>query len=177
MTAGGSVFSATSKTDFNTVAAPYVNGDVFNVINGANGVKMMRIWKATGAGDDISFQVASPSGSNSLVFWSGSGLVGFQRSGTNIFMVGGVNVINFENGASVGTFDQNRTAEFTVTNTATTRIGQIVKRIASQTADLQQWRDESNNRLAGIDKNGGFVPASMSDATAANGTLYYSTTA
>lgn len=165
-----------SQVDFNTAWAPYMYGDFFSIIN-ANNVKMVQIWKATGAWDDTNFAVRSPSGSNEIKFSEGSGVFSMQRNGTNIFRVAGAYVINFEGGASVWAFDQNLAATFTVTNTAQNRIGLIVKRTSWQTADLEQWRDESNNRLAGIDKNGGFVPASMSDATAANGTLYYSTTA
>jgi hypothetical protein len=52
-----------------------------------------------------------------------------------------------------------------------------VKGAVAQSGDLTQWQDSTGAILTAIDKNGGFVPASMSDATAANGTLYYSTTA
>ena len=48
---------------------------------------------------------------------------------------------------------------------------------ASQTANIEEWRDSSESVLAAIAKNGAFKPASMADASAENGTLYYSTTA
>lgn len=53
----------------------------------------------------------------------------------------------------------------------------VVRGSSGQTADLQQWQNSSNTPLAKIDSNGGIVLASMSNSTAANGTMYYSTDA
>lgn len=52
-----------------------------------------------------------------------------------------------------------------------------VKAASSQTANLQEWQDSSGTALASIAKNGAFVPASLADTDAANGTIYYSTDA
>ena len=55
--------------------------------------------------------------------------------------------------------------------------GIVVKAAASHTANLLEVQNSSSVVITSIDKNGGIVPASMTDATAANSTLYYSTTA
>lgn len=49
--------------------------------------------------------------------------------------------------------------------------------VSGQTANLTEWQGTGGSALAAVDKNGGFAPASMADAAAANGTLYFSTTA
>jgi hypothetical protein len=48
---------------------------------------------------------------------------------------------------------------------------------AGQTANLQEFRDSSANVLAAVTSNGAFKPASLADASAAKGTVYYSTDA
>jgi hypothetical protein len=48
---------------------------------------------------------------------------------------------------------------------------------AGQTANLQEWQDSLGTPLAAVTKNGAFVPAHLADASAANDTVYYSTTA
>lgn len=53
----------------------------------------------------------------------------------------------------------------------------FVRGYASQTANLQEWQNSSATTLSAIDKNGAWVPPSMADGTAANNTVYYSTTA
>ena len=52
----------------------------------------------------------------------------------------------------------------------------VVRGAGSQSASLQEWQSSTGAILSLIDKNGGWQPASMADATASAGTLYYSTT-
>lgn len=56
-------------------------------------------------------------------------------------------------------------------------VGLRVALFASQTADAFQIVNSTPTVLTSFDNNGGWVPASMADGTAANGTVYYSTTA
>ena len=59
-------------------------------------------------------------------------------------------------------------------DTSTTH-GVIVRAASGQTFDLLQLQNSGGTVLTKIDKNGGIVPASMTNSTAANGTMYYST--
>ena len=56
-------------------------------------------------------------------------------------------------------------------------VGLTVQGAPSQTASLQEWKNSGGSVLASVTANGGFSPASMADASAANNTLYYSTDA
>lgn len=58
-----------------------------------------------------------------------------------------------------------------------TRVGVQVKAAASQTADLLQLQDSTGAVLTEFTANGAWQPASMADSAAANGTVYFSTTA
>jgi hypothetical protein len=53
----------------------------------------------------------------------------------------------------------------------------IVKGAASQTANLSEHRSSANAVLTAIRNNGAFQPASMADGSAANNSMYFSTTA
>lgn len=133
--ASNSLFEIQSGVNFDTPIAPFMFGSFFAVKN-STGTKVVDIYKSTGSAGDINLAIRNASGSTSMIFSNSSGVVSFQKDGVNIFRVGGSNIINFESiGASVGTFDQNGTATLTVTDTATTRIGILIKDIASQTAD------------------------------------------
>jgi hypothetical protein len=57
------------------------------------------------------------------------------------------------------------------------RKGLVVRAAGSQTANLQEWQNSSGTALTAINKDGGISFPSMADASAANGTLYYSSTA
>lgn len=74
-----------------------------------------------------------------------------------------------------GTAGQWRSLRMGAASAAT--VAEIVRAATAQTANLTEWQNSAGTALTSIDKNGGIVPASMTDATAANGTLYYSTTA
>jgi hypothetical protein len=82
---------------------------------------------------------------------------------------GTTNVALFTNNVTTGTslFTTDRTDGKTV----------VVRCISSQTGNLQEWQDATPTTLAAITKNGGFQPAHMADSSAANDTVYYSTTA
>lgn len=47
----------------------------------------------------------------------------------------------------------------------------------SQTSNLQEWQDSGGTALSYIRKDGSLKPASLTDASAANDSIYYSTTA
>jgi hypothetical protein len=74
------------------------------------------------------------------------------------------------NGASDG-------AQFQVTVNAAGVVGQTIKFAASPTANAFEIQNSGGSVLSAFDKNAGWKPASMSDATAQNNTVYYSTTA
>jgi hypothetical protein len=52
----------------------------------------------------------------------------------------------------------------------------VVQGAASQSGSLQEWQGSSGSTLSAIAFNGGFLPVSLSDAAAINGSLYYSST-
>ena len=53
----------------------------------------------------------------------------------------------------------------------------IVRGLASNTVNLQEWQNSAGSTLAAVLSNGAIQPASMADSAAANNTIYYSTTA
>jgi hypothetical protein len=57
-----------------------------------------------------------------------------------------------------------------------TTIGSIIRGAASQTANLQEWQDSSGSVLSAILPNGAIQPATLADASAANNSIYYSST-
>jgi hypothetical protein len=91
-------------------------------------------------------------------------------------------------GVGTSTFGTNNkllvNAYNTVNNTATAQIstsaignkGLVVQGFAGQTANLQEWQDNTGTALAAVAMNGAIKPASMADAAAENNTIYYSTT-
>jgi hypothetical protein len=141
--ASNALFEITSGVNFNTPVAPFMFGSFFTIKN-STGTKVIDVYKETGSTGDINLAIRNASGSTSMIFSNSSGVVSFAKDGVNIFRVGGSNIINFEStGASVGTFDQAGTGCLTITNTATTRIGALIKDIASQTADSLQIRNSA----------------------------------
>ena len=59
---------------------------------------------------------------------------------------------------------------------AATAIPLIVKGAASQTANLQEWRNASETPLSSVKADGSYQPASLADSSATNNSLYYSST-
>lgn len=53
----------------------------------------------------------------------------------------------------------------------------IVEAHSTQTSALVEYRDSAGAVMSGVRGNGGWIPASLADANAANNTIYYSTTA
>ena len=53
----------------------------------------------------------------------------------------------------------------------------VVRAVASQSANLLQFEDVGGSTVAAVKPNGAIQPASLADTAAANGTIYYSTTA
>lgn len=107
-----SLFTITSGVNFSTPLAPYMLGSLFTVKN-SDGTKLIDIYKATGASSDIHFYLSDTSG-NYFEFNYGGGVMSFIKDGTNIFRVAGTNIINFENKASIGDFDQNGNGILTI---------------------------------------------------------------
>jgi hypothetical protein len=68
-------------------------------------------------------------------------------------------------------------AQLHVTTAAAATKGLIVKGASAQSANLQDWQDSAGSTLAAVLSNGAIQPASMADSSAANNTIYYSTTA
>ena len=68
--------------------------------------------------------------------------------------------------------------DFPVTCTSynSTKTALIANGKVGQSVPIQKWQVAGSD-VASISSNGGFTPASMADASAANGTIYYSTTA
>lgn len=136
-----------SQVNWNTPSSPFMTGGLFCIRN-STGAKMIDIYKSGGSGGSINFRVADATGSTYLEFSTAGGVASLNRSGTNLFRAGGSNVINFESGASVGTFDQNLDATLTVTNfNSASRRGLLIKGMASQTGNLIETRDSSNSVL------------------------------
>jgi hypothetical protein len=52
----------------------------------------------------------------------------------------------------------------------------MIRAKASQTTALQEWKDSSDAVLSQVRADGSFQFASLADASAANNSLYYSTT-
>lgn len=52
-----------------------------------------------------------------------------------------------------------RTGNETLVNSSASNVGLIIKGATSQSADLQQWKDSSNNIVARVKANGTFTPA------------------
>jgi hypothetical protein len=94
----------------------------------------------------------------------GDGFVQFDGAGQPAVRIGG----------STG---GNYTSTVRVEGTTTTVPVLAVRGAAGQTADLQQWQNSAGTTLTSITANGGIAPASMTDSSAANGTIYFSSTA
>lgn len=62
-----------------------------------------------------------------------------------------------------------------LTGSATAK-GAVVRGASSQTANLQEWQNNSSTVLSAVHATGAFQPASMADSSAAVNTIYYSTT-
>lgn len=59
---------------------------------------------------------------------------------------------------------------------ATNIVTCVIEAVASQTNDLLQFRDSSDNVLASVKPNGAISPATLADSSADNNTIYYSST-
>lgn len=97
---------------------------------------------------------------------------------TGMFRVG-ADIVGFST-AALERFQVNAAGSLIANSAGANAVGivpLISKGSVSQTANLQEWQTSVGVSLAAIDKSGGIVPASMADGSAANGTLYYSTTA
>ncbi len=70
----------------------------------------------------------------------------------------------------------NRIGGLIITGSAGAK-GLVIRGASSQSANLQEWQNNSSTVLAAIKSNGAFSPASLADSSAANNTIYYSTTA
>jgi hypothetical protein len=53
----------------------------------------------------------------------------------------------------------------------------IVRGLASNTANLQEWQNNAGTALSAVKSDGSIQPASMADSAATNNSIYYSTTA
>jgi hypothetical protein len=53
----------------------------------------------------------------------------------------------------------------------------IVRGLASNTANLQEWQNNAGSVLSAVKSDGSIQPASMADSAATNNSIYYSTTA
>lgn len=77
-------------------------------------------------------------------------------------------------GVSIG-FASTPSALLHVKTASTSTIGQIIQAAAGQTADLLQLRSSAAAVLTSFTDNGAWKPASLADANADNGSVYYST--
>ena len=115
-----------------------------------------------GIGDDNPSEKLTVSGSiringsnNSVytTFAEAGAVFSITKNGTFVMRVGGVLIPNFEQGASVGTFDQTG-ASMLMVNTTANKVGSIVRGAASQTANLQEWQNSSGSILSYVDSVG-----------------------
>lgn len=104
----------------------------------------------------------------------------FDKSG---FYQGAGLVFNTVTGADVAGYDGTEKMRISSDGTVTingfssSSIGLVVKGAASQSANLTEWQNSGGTALSYIRPDGSLKPASLSDAAAANDSIYYSTTA
>lgn len=75
------------------------------------------------------------------------------------------------------TFDVDYSGLTTISPISATTKGLVVKAAASQTANLTEWQNSAGTALSYIRADGSCKPASLADSSAANDSIYYSTTA
>jgi hypothetical protein len=141
-----------------TFTAPGNNGSGANRVNfQANTLSFSNACSAAGT-----------TGTAGIGFYlSGVGTAGLGWSGTG-------NEVTLYNSAGAMLLSCSTT---TVVTTAGASAVPLVAKAGNASANIQEWQSTTGTALTKVDAKGGIVPASMADASAANGTLYFSTTA
>lgn len=80
-------------------------------------------------------------------------------------------------GTEVNLSDHTTATEVPIRPRSASKKGLIIKLKSSQTANAFEVQLNNGTPVLCVDKNGGIIPPSMADSSAANGTIYYSTTA
>jgi hypothetical protein len=128
-------------------------------------------------------------GWHGLSFTSGSGFIATPNvtltlSDPVTFVGSGGTVLSLDmhegGGGSIGvnhTIGSGTDGQLFIVSGAATRPGLVVQAAAAQSANIQSWQDSTPTILTAILNNGAFRPVHLADGSAANDTIYFSTTA
>ena len=131
-----------------------------------------------GAGNDMSYGYFSNGTASAITFQANSGV---NTNPRNSDIAGGilgnnVNILLIINPGNLSAYTFRINATTTIAGSSSTAIPLIVQGVASQTANLQEWRNASETPLSSVKADGSYQPASLADSSATNNSLYYSST-